>query len=303
MRWIAALVMVFAPAAGTLPVRGQPALPQQLRGVGIDQRLGEQVPLDLSFRDETGQPVQLAQYFGRRPVILVLAYYRCPMLCTQVLNGLVHALWDVPLDMGDDYEVVTVSFDPRETPELAAAKKKSYLMRYHKAGGEQGWHFLTGGEPAIKRLTKAVGFHYSYDARNDQFAHASGIMVLTPRGKVSRYFYGINFSARDLRLGLVEASENRIGSPVDKFLLFCFHYDPTTGRYGVAVMNLVRLGGILTVLVLGTFIFVNWWRERRKKLVGPASRAGLEAEVPLGKRDLPFSVDSSSRAGLEKGAE
>jgi protein SCO1/2 len=264
MRRATLLAVVLTAALTARPAPAQPGVPPQLQGVRIDQKLGEPVPLDLTFRDERGVTVRLGEYFGRRPVILVLAYYRCPMLCTQVLNGLVHALWEVGLEMGADFEVVTVSFDPRETPELAAAKKKAYLKRYRQPGGEEGWHFLTGEEPAIRRLTEAVGFHYRYDAANDQFAHASGIMVLTPRGKIARYFYGINYSPRDLRLGLVEASDNKIGSLADQFLLACFHYDPTTGKYGLAVMNLVRLGGVLTLLALGVFYVVQWRRSRRK---------------------------------------
>jgi protein SCO1/2 len=239
-------------------------LPPPLRGVGFDQRLGAQVPPDLMFRDEAGRAVRLGDYFDGKPVILVLAYYKCPMLCTQVLNGLVRALLDVPLDVGKDFRVLTVSFDPRETPELAAAKKKTYLERYGRPGAEEGWHFLTGEEGPIHRLTEAVGFRYHYDARNDQFAHASGILVLTPAGKIARYFYDITYSPRDVRLALVEASENRIGSPVDKILLYCFHYDPIEGRYGPVVMTFVRLGGVLTVLALGAFMAVMWRQERRR---------------------------------------
>jgi len=245
-------------------VRGQSSLPPSLRNVRFDQRLNEQVPLNLVFKDETGTPVKLADYFGKKPVILVLAYYRCPMLCTEVLNGLVRALLNVPFDVGKEFNVLTVSFDHRETPALAAAKKKTYLERYGRPGAENGWHFLTGEEDSIKRLTQAVGFQYSYDAKNDQFAHASGIMVLTPEGKISRYFYDINYPARDVRLGLVEASENKIGSPVDQVLLFCFHYDPMEGRYGPVIMNFVRLGGVLTVISLGIFMTVLWRQERRK---------------------------------------
>jgi protein SCO1/2 len=249
---------------GVGPVRADPVLPPVLRDVGFDQRLNEQVPLDLAFKDETGQPARLGDYFHGKPVILVLAYYRCPMLCTQVLNGLVRALLDIPLDVGKEFEVVTVSFDPRETPELAAAKRKTYLERYGRPGAAAGWHFLTGEEDAIKRLTKSVGFRYTYDPRNDQFAHASGILVLTPAGKISRYFYDITYSPRDLRLGLVEASANRIGSPVDQVLLFCFHYDPAEGKYGPTIMNFVRLGGALTILAVGTLLAVLWRQERRK---------------------------------------
>jgi protein SCO1/2 len=239
-------------------------LPRSLQGVGFDQRLNESVPLDAVFRDEEGQSVQLGDYFGGKPVILVLAYYKCPMLCTQVLNGLVQALLDVPLEIGKDFSVVTVSFDPRETPELAAAKKKTYLERYGRPGAETGWHFLTGEQESITCLTEAVGFHYRYDAKNDQFAHASGIMILTPHGKIARYFYDVSYSPRDLRLGLVEASENKVGSPVDRVLLFCFHYDPQEGKYGAAVMNFLRLGGVLTILAIGGLMVVLWRQERRK---------------------------------------
>jgi protein SCO1/2 len=186
------------------------------------------------------------------------------MLCTQVLNGLVRCMLDLPLEAGKDFTVLTVSFDPRETPEMAAAKKKTYLERYGRRGAEAGWHFLTGEEGPIRELTKAVGFRYTYDPRNDQFAHASGIMVLTPAGKISRYFYDVKYSPRDLRLGLVEASANRIGSPVDQILLYCFHYDPAEGRYGPTILNFIRAGGVLTVLAIGAFVGVMWRQERRK---------------------------------------
>jgi protein SCO1/2 len=254
-------------ALGVNPVRAQSGLPPVLRQVGFDQRLNAQVPLDLAFHDEAGQPVQLGDYFGGKPVILVLAYFRCPMLCTQVLNGLVQALLDIPFDIGKEFNVVTVSFDPRETPAMAAAKKKTYIERYGRPGAAAGWHFLTGQDESIHRLTEAVGFHYTYDAKHDQFAHASGIMILTPAGKISRYFYDITYRPRDVRLGLVEASANRIGSPVDQILLYCFHYDPTEGKYGAVIINFVRLGGILTVGAIGTFLFFMWRLERRKARV------------------------------------
>jgi protein SCO1/2 len=240
-------------------------LPRSLQKVGFDQKLNEEIPLDLVFRDENGSEVALADYFGHgKPVILVLAYYRCPMLCTEVLNGLVRALLEVSLQMGKDYDVLTVSFDAREKPDIAAAKKKTYVERYGRPGAEVGWHFLTGEQDAIDGLTQAVGFHYSYDPTKDQFAHASGIMVLTPTGRISRYFYDVQFSPRDLRLGLVEASNNKIGSPVDQVLLFCFHYDPTEGKYGPAVMNFVRLGGVVTVIgIIGMVIWL--WRSERRR--------------------------------------
>ncbi len=202
--------------------------------------------------------MRLGDYFTHKPVILVLAQYRCPMLCTQVLNGLVRAMLDLSLSAGDEFEVVTVSFDPRETPDLAAAKKKTYLERYGRPGAEHGWHFLTGEDTDIRRLTEAVGFHYTYDAKNDQFAHASGIVLATPSGRISRYFYDVKYSPRDLRLGLVEASENRIGTPVDRILLYCFHYDPSDGKYGPTVMNFGRAGGAATVLAIGLLIGGLW---------------------------------------------
>ena len=252
--------MLFWPGAAL----AQSSLPPSLRTVRFDQRLNEQVPLELNFKDEAGKAVELREYFGNKPVILVLAYFRCPMLCTEVLNGLVRALMDIPFDVGKEFNVITVSFDRRDTPTMAAAKKKTYLERYGRTGAAHGWHFLTGDDESIGRLTQAVGFRYTYDARSDQFAHASGIMILTPQGQISRYFYDINYPSRDVRLGLVEASENRIGSPVDQILLYCFHYDPMEGKYGPIIMNFVRLGGVLTVLGLGMFMGVLWRQERRK---------------------------------------
>lgn len=261
---------------GAAPAAADGYLPPPLRKVGFEQRLGAAVPLDLEFADEAGTAVQLGDYCGDKPVILVLAYYRCPMLCTEVLNGLVRALLDVSLELGQDYQVVTVSFDPRETPELAAAKKKTYVERYGRPGAEAGWHFLTGQEDALHRLTEAVGFHYTYDAARDQFAHASGILVLTPAGKIARYFYDVQFVPRDVRLGLVEASANQIGSPVDQVLLFCFHYDPNAGKYGPAVMNFVRAGGVLTVLGLVLFIG-TLARKHRRVALAPTAPEGAGA--------------------------
>jgi protein SCO1/2 len=230
-------------------------IPAPLQDIRIDQRLNEQIPLDLKFRDETGRDVKLGDFFGRRPVILVLAYYQCPRLCTLVLNGLVQGMLEMPLTAGKDFEVVTVSFDPRETPELAASKKESYLQRYGRPGAEGGWHFLTGEESEIRMLTDAVGFHYRFDPAKNQFMHASGIMILTPEGRLSRYFYDVKYSGRDLRLGLVEASQNQIGTAVEQILLYCFHYDPTLGKYSASVMNFVRVGGILTLLSIAVFVW------------------------------------------------
>jgi protein SCO1 len=252
--------------AGDLPA--QTVLPKILRNVGFDQRLNEQVPLDIPFVDDEGQRVTLGKYFGdNKPVILVLAYYRCPMLCTQVLNGLVQGMREMPFTIGKEFRVVTVSFDPHETTEMAAAKRRTYLHSYGKPEAAEGWHFLTGSELAISRLTRAVGFRFAYDPLSDQFAHAAGIVLLTPTGKISRYFYDVHYSGRDLRLGLVEASRNKIGSPIDQILLFCFHYDPTAGKYGAAIMNLVRAGGVLTVIALGVMfgLLMRGEKQRRRR--------------------------------------
>ena len=246
------------------PAQAQNVRPAPLRDVGIDQRLNEQLPLDLTFRDETGRTVRLGEYFGRKPVILSLVYYDCPMLCTLVLNGLLRSLRALSLDAGDQFNVVTVSFDPRETAALAAAKKATYVKRYARARASQGWHFLTGEEASIQQLTRAAGFRYVYDSQSGQFAHATGIMVLTPAGRLARYFFGIEYSARDLRLALVEASAHKIGSPIDQLLLFCYQYDPTTGQYSLAIMNILRIAGMATLVALGSFVFVMLRRDRRK---------------------------------------
>ncbi len=238
-------------------------LPPALRGVGIDQKLNQLVPLNLTFHDEHGRSVALRDYFHQRPVILSLVYYDCPMLCTLVLNGLVRSLRGMSLQLGQDYDVITVSFNPSEGPSLAAAKKRVYLDRYARKPAEGSWHFLTGEESAIRSLTNAVGFRYAFDKQTQQYVHASGIMVLTPNGTISRYFYGIDYSPRDLRLGLVEASNGKIGTPVDQLLLFCYHYDPATGKYGAAVMNALRIGGIGTLIALAVFVLISLRRDRR----------------------------------------
>ncbi len=274
--WLTALaILVIAPAVtfaqgGWTGQQGQTqagnaatAQPGLLSQVRIDQKLDEQVPLDIPFLDSQAKPVTLRQYFGKRPVILALVYYECPMLCTQVLNGLVSSLEVLKFNPGQDFEVLVVSFDPGETPGLARDKKASYLERYNRPGTEGGWHFLTGQQAAITKLTDAVGFRYAYDPKIDQFAHPAVIMLLTPGGKVSRYFYGIEYAPRDLRLGLVEASQDKIGTAVDQALLLCYHYDPEQGKYGLAIMNLIRLGGVLTLAALGGFIFLALRKDRR----------------------------------------
>lgn len=258
-----ALLACLRPASAQLtgPVQNIGVRPELLKEVGIDQKLNSSIPLDLLFRDETGTPVKLSRYFGRKPVVLSLVYYNCPMLCTQVLNGLDRSLKDVPLDIGKDFEVISVSIDPSEDAKLASAKRDLYTGIYGRPGAAEGWHFLTGDEPQIKQLANAVGFRYAYDAGSKQFAHASGIMVLTPAGKISRYFYGIQYASRDMRLGLVEASEGKIGSPVDQILLFCYHYDPVTGKYGLLISRVLQVAGILTVLVIAVMILLLSRRE------------------------------------------
>jgi len=251
----AAVFLSLAPGAAAQlasdPMQSVGVRPELLKQVGIDQKLNQSIPLNLTFRDENGQTVELAQFFGQKPVILTLVYYNCPMLCTQVLNGVESGLKELPTDIGKQFEVVTVSIDPAESHVLAKVKQEMYVGMYGRPGAAQGWHFLTGDEPQIKQLADAVGFRYAYDPDTKQFAHASAIMLLTPQGKISRYFYGIQYPSRDLRLGLVEASEGKIGTPVDQVLLFCYHYDPATGKYGLLISHVIQAGGALTVLILG----------------------------------------------------
>jgi protein SCO1/2 len=241
----------------SLPAPAQQyGLPAMVRGVGIDQNLNAQIPLELMFKDETGQAVRLGQYFRQKPVVLALVYYECPMLCDMVLNGLTHTMEQISLNLGPDYDVITVSFNPAETWQLAAAKKANYVEKYKRKGAAEGWHFLTGQADAIKKLADTAGFHYKYDPITKQFAHASAIMVLTPDGKIARYFYGIEYKPRDFRLGLVEASQNKIGDLADQVLLFCYHYDPMTGKYGAVIQNVTKVLGSATVLALGALVFV-----------------------------------------------
>jgi protein SCO1/2 len=279
--------MTGAAANGLERKPGMPAaaLPAPLREVGFDQNLDQPLPLDIPFRDEHGLMVRLGDYFGARPVVLALVYYDCPMLCTQVLNGLARSLDVLAMDAGREFEVVTVSFDAREKPELALAKKVTYLERYkrhpesefggsgrsarlqsseHREGSirSEGWHFLTGDQPSIDRLTKAVGFRYVWDDRLKQFAHPTGVVVLTQQGRIARYLFGIEYGPRDLRFAIIDAAAGTIGSPVDRLLLYCYHYDPENGRYGFVIMRLLRIAGAMTVLALGTLVFVMIRRDR-----------------------------------------
>ena len=256
---LAVALVSAAVLASAQPAQERPTL---LRDVGYDQRLGEQVPLDLVFRDEVGRLIPLRSLFRGRAMVLSLVYYQCPMLCTLTLNGLASALSVLTFDVGKEFDVVTVSFEPKETAPLAAAKKKAHLERYQRPGAAEGWHFLTGDAPAIAALTRAVGFRYVWDAETRQYAHPAGLVVLTPDGRIARYMYGVEYAPRDLRLALVEASQRRIGNPVDTVLLYCYQYDPARGRYAASVLRLVRLGGILTVLGLASFVLVSLRRER-----------------------------------------
>ena len=226
--------------------------------------MNEQVPLDLPFRDEAGNQVRLGQYFDSRPVILVLVYFRCRDLCPLLLDGVGRTLRSMSFSAGKQYRLLVVSFDPHDTPGIAALKKADLVQRYGRAKAPAAWHFLTGEEGAIRSLTRAVGFHYTYDASSEQFGHAAGLVVLTPQGKIYRYMYGIEFSPRDLRLSLVEASGNHIGSAIDQILLFCYHYDPSQGKYSLLVMNVVRGAGLATVGALAAFLLVMWRRDRRR---------------------------------------
>jgi len=228
--------------------------PPGLANVVIEQRLGEQVPDDLAFRNESGQPVRLGDYFGGKPLILNLVYFRCPMLCPEVLNSLESSLRVLKFDVGKEFEVLTVSFDPSDTPEQASQKKAELLKRYKRAGAEQGWHFLTGQQSSIDALTKAVGFGYQLNSQNQQFAHTATIIVLTPEGKISQYFYGVDFAPKDLRFSLIQSSGNKIGNVVDQVLLYCYHYDPATGKYGAIISRVLKISGLATMLVLGVLI-------------------------------------------------
>ena len=252
---------IFAQQIGPPPI---------LREVSIAQRLNEPIPPEITFRDENGQTVHLGDYFGKKPIVLSLVYFDCPALCTEVLNGELRTMKAITLNLGKDFDAITVSFEPKDTPALAKAKRDVYAGQYGRPGARENWHFLTGDQSSIDALTQAVGFHYAYDSTSRQYAHAAAIMVLTPQGHIARYFYGVQYPGRDVRLGLVEASEGKIGTPTDHALLYCYQYDPATGKYGLIVMNVVRAGGALIMLVLGIFMFVMFRRERHHPTGPPA---------------------------------
>jgi len=263
LHWPVALVLALA-----VPALAAEPRPAALRDVSYDQRLGASVPLDLRFQDETGATVRLGDYFGEKPVVLMPAYYSCPMLCTLVFNGLVSALRPLSFDVGKEFTVLTFSFDPHDGPSQAAVKKGALLEEYHRPTAAAGWHFLTGDAASIAALTQAIGFRYRYDDEHQQFAHASGIVVLTPEGRIARYLFGVEYAPKDLRLALVEASAHRIGTLVDELLLFCFHYDAATGRYGRVAIDALRVVGVATLLALGTFIGLALRRDARRAVGG-----------------------------------
>jgi protein SCO1/2 len=271
-RTIGALLLLFA-LAGPSQADAQTKPRPISEDVGLDQRLDAQVSLDLMFRDEQGRDVRLGDLFQGKPVVLTLVYYRCPMLCTEVLNAFLRSSQAMPLRMDADYEVISVSIDPHETPKMAKAKKERYASSYRRPGANEGWHFLTGDEAEIAELAKTVGYRYKYDPLSDQYAHPSGLILLTPEGRISRYFYGVEYDPGDLRLGLVESSEGKIGTLVDQVLLLCFHYDPATGKYGFIVDGALRIAGIATAVALGGFLFVMWRRELRLAATVKAAHA------------------------------
>ncbi len=258
---LASIVAITSSIAAAQPLGRPPAL----RNIGLDQHLDAQVPLDLTFKDEAGKQVHLAELFHGRPVVLSLVYYQCPMLCNMVLNGETHAMRNTALELGRDYDAITVSFDPSETPTLAAAKKVTYMERFpSQSNAAAGWRFLCGDEAQIRALAASVGFRYAWDDVTKQWAHASGIIFLTPEGRVSRYIYGIEYPKQDFRLALVESSRGKIASTSDQILLFCFHYDPSKGRYGLAILNALKVAGTFTVLALGLFVVTMVRRDHRE---------------------------------------
>ncbi len=274
LRFLAAFILAASLAAtaqslyrgggmGGSEVKAATPPPAILKNIEIEQKLNAQLPLDLAFRDERGRDVKLGDFFGKRPVVLSLVYYDCPMLCGEVLNGMSSVFGVLNFQIGKDYEVVTVSFDPREGPDLAAAKKRRFVERYGREGAEAGWHFLTGSTASINALTQAVGFRYQWDERSQQYAHAAAIMVATPQGRLAQYLYGVEYPPKDLRLALVEASHNQLGSVVDQVLLYCFHYDPRTGRYGALITRVVQVAGLVTVLIVGGGLLLLFKSEPR----------------------------------------
>lgn len=274
---LALMVALMATTASAQLTKEPPVklLPPNLSDVSIHQQLNHPIPLDAQFKDDTGKTIKLGDYFGHgRPVILNLVYYECPMLCGEALNGLTATLRMLKLNVGDDFDVVTLSFDTREGPELAHKKKQAYIERYGRPGAAQGWHFLTGDQQNVKAVADAVGFHYKWDEKSQQWAHATAIMIVTPDGRLAQYYYGVEYPPKDVRLGLVQASQNKIGNLVDEVLLYCYHYDPRTGRYGAVIMNIMRLAGVVTMTLLGGFLILMFRNDRKGKAKAMTGRAG-----------------------------
>jgi protein SCO1/2 len=270
---ISLVILLTALLTGLTPTQAQEPLPQDLiREVGFEQKLDSQVPLELQFVDSTGQAVHLGDYFNEsKPVILDLGYYECPMLCSLVRNALFESLKALEFTVGDEFEVVIVSIDPGETPDIAETKRRASIMSYERSMSDEGWNFLVGEEESIQKLAEAVGFQYTYDANIDEYVHPSGIVILTPQGRVSKYLYGIDYPVRDLRLALIEAAEGKIGTPVDQFLLMCYHYDPVEGQYTLFITNIIRMLGAATVVIFGLVLFVLFRRERHKNVSAPSA--------------------------------
>ena len=267
--WIAVLSLILFAYSVTSAQEIKGPEVALFKKVAFEQNLDAQLPLDTPLRDESGKAVTFGDYFGKKPVVLLFGYYECPMLCSLELNGLVRNLRALSMSVGNEFDVVMVSIDPTESPELAAAKKAGYLHKYDRPGAENGWHFLLGDGPPVKKLAGVAGFRYEFDPKSRQYAHPAGLMVVTPQGRISRYIYGVDFPASNLRWSLIEASAGKIGSPVDKMLLMCFHYDPSTGRYNFAIMRTINVLGILVLGALVTFMLVNFRRERRMRLASP----------------------------------
>lgn len=299
--FVAAMPVSAQPAYPAAPTGAQPRStpaaerPKIFDSVGIDQKLDAQLPLDLEFRDERGRTVKLGEYFGAKPVVLMLVYYDCPQLCNQVLSGFVMALRGMKLEPGSEFTTVTVSFDPKETSDLAARKKESYIQSYGRPAAADGWHFLTGEDASIRALAEAAGFRYEWDEATRQYAHASGLMVATPQGRMSKYLYGVEYAPRDLRLALVEASEGKIGSLADSILLLCYHYDPTTGKYGLIVMNLIRIGGVLTLVGLVAMFLIFRAKNKGQTKMGYSHHAF----VPPALLQIPFAPEQASSFAAE----
>lgn len=260
-----ALFVLIAVAAQAQPSKETPGNQlEMLKQVGFDQKLNAQLPLDLPFRDHTGKEVTLGSYFQDKPVVLIPVYFECPMLCNLSMAGLVKSLKVLSFQAGKEYKVLMYSIDPKETPELAAEKRKAYMKRYHRPGTEDGWNFIVGNEESVRRLSESIGFRYVYDPTIKQYAHAAGVIVATAKGRVSRYLYGIDYAPKDLKMGIVEASDGKIADPVSQLLLLCFHYDPTSGKYTMAIMTVVRAAGILTLLAMGMFLVGTLRKERSR---------------------------------------